>query len=403
VIIAYVLAGAMALLNCFAAAQIGTLLPAEGGSYVAISRLISPFYGFLTVWVLLVAVIVVNAFLAYGFAKYALYFFPQADKTVLALAVIVFFTLVNVFGSNAAVKFQSVLVIAFMIMLGIFIASGVPYFDSANLTPFVPNGAGSVLLAATMAYFSFGGFVLLLEIGGEIKNPAKNIPLGLSISFVIVMATYIGISMILTGINLDAYSGQATTSVLEIASITLPSWLADALVISIIAAAATTINSLIMGYSRDIFALAKVKLFPSFLARSSNKNGTPISSVVVFSLLSLLAVLVGEEIEGFVIITVIGLMIQQMLLAICLFRIPKVLADEYAKAEFKLSRPVILVVSVLLFIVSAAFILINIKENLSIVMIMVAVVLVGAGYYQIMTKYWLKRGVDIKKYSLSGS
>ena len=46
VLLAYSISGAMAVVTCFATAQIGTLMPAEGGTYVAISRLLSPFYGF---------------------------------------------------------------------------------------------------------------------------------------------------------------------------------------------------------------------------------------------------------------------------------------------------------------------------------------------------------------------
>ncbi|MDG1708801.1 MAG: amino acid permease, partial [Emcibacteraceae bacterium] len=247
VLLAYAIAGGMAIVTCFAVAQIGTLLPAEGGTFVAISRLISPFYGFLAVWVLLCAVVMVNSFIGYGFANYIVYFIPGLDKTFAAVMIILLFGLVNIFGSSLVVKVQGVMVIFFLIMLTIFIVMGFPEFEVKNLTPFMPNGMSSVLMAATIGYFSFAGFVSLLEFGGEIKNPSRNIPLGLLGSFIVVIGSYGGVSLILSGIDTGVPFSQMETPVLEVASTFIPGWLMGALVISIIAAAATTVNGLILG------------------------------------------------------------------------------------------------------------------------------------------------------------
>ena len=161
VILAYAVAGAMAVVSCFATAQIGTLMPAEGGTFIALSKLLSPFMGFLAVWVLLAAVVLVNAFVSYGFADYLVYFIPGLDKTLVAVCVLIFFGLVNVLGSTLVVKFQSIMVIILIIMLSIFILSGVPYFEADNLSPFMPRGLPSVFQAATLGYFSFAGFIFL--------------------------------------------------------------------------------------------------------------------------------------------------------------------------------------------------------------------------------------------------
>ena len=125
VILAYAVAGAMAVVNCFATAQIGTLMPAEGGTFIALSKLLSPFMGFLAVWILLAAVVLVNAFVSYGFADYLVYFIPGLDKTLVAVCVLIFFGLVNILGSSLVVKFQTIMVIILIIMLSIFILSGI--------------------------------------------------------------------------------------------------------------------------------------------------------------------------------------------------------------------------------------------------------------------------------------
>lgn len=386
VLLAYAIASSMAVVTCFATAQIGTLMPAEGGTFVAISRLLSPFYGFLAVWVLLCAVVLVNSFVGFGFADYIVYFFPDLNKTAAAVGIVLFFGLINVFGSGLVVKFQSVMVVVFLIMLSIFILTGLPHFESRNLTPFIPNGMGSVFQAAVLGYFSFAGFISLLEFGGEIKKPAANIPMGLAISFVVVLASYGGVSLVLSGIEHGQGFEGMVTPVLEVAKTFFPDWLISALVISIIAAAATTVNGLILGYSRDIFAIAKTGLFPTILAKRSRRFGTPVYAIITYTLLSAAAILTGSDITDYALVAVMGLLIQQLFIAVSLFRVPSVMKDEYDNAEFKLSVPVIRTVSSTLFIISAGFIIMMVMQAPPFGFIILGVLAAGSIYYKLAHK-----------------
>ncbi|MDA7569551.1 APC family permease [Emcibacteraceae bacterium] len=383
VLLAYAIAGGMAIITCFATAQIGTLMPAEGGTFVAITRLLSPFLGFMAVWILLWSVVLVNSFIGYGFANYIVYFIPSLDKTVAAASIILLFGLINIVGSSLVVKVQGAMVIFFLIMLSIFIISGLPRFEVENLTPFMPNGIGSVFMAASIGYFSFAGFISLLEFGGEIKNPSKNIPLGLAISFVLVLGSYGGVSLILSGINTDIPFAEMQTPVLEVAESFLPNWVITSLVISIIAAAATTVNGLILGYSRDILVIAEARIFPSFLSTKTKRFNTPANAIITYTLLSVLVVLLGSGVEEYALVAVIGLLLQQLFIAVSLYRIPKIMKDEYDSAEFKLPKPVIKIVSVLLFLISAAFIIMHIFNNPIIGGLILGVFTIGSLIYLI--------------------
>lgn len=387
VLLSYAIAGLMAIITCFATTQIGTLMPTDGGSYVAISRLLSPFMGFLAVWVILASIILVNAFIGYGFADYFVYFVPGINKTVLAVGVILFFGLVNIIGSDVVVKFQGAMVIFFLIMLTVFLVSGVPHFESDNLTPFMPNGFDAVILAATIGYFSFAGFISVLEFGGQVKKPAFNIPMGLAISFVIVITFYTGISLILSGVNVNIDYQTVATPVLEVAKVFLPGWVIHALVISIIAAAASTVNGLILGYSRDIFVMAEAGLFPKLLAKKSIRFGTPIYAIITYTLLSVGAVLMGSGISDYALIAVLGLLMQQAFTAAALFQIPLKMSDEYEKAELRLPKPVLYTTSVLLLLISIGFITTNILREPVFGIMILGLLGVGAFYYLIAVKF----------------
>lgn len=381
VLLSYGIAGAMAVVTCFVVAQLGTLMPAEGGTFVAISRLLSPFYAFLAVWVLLCAVVMVNSFIGYGFANYIVYFFPGLDKTLSAAGIILLFGLVNVLGSSWVVRIQGVMVIFFLVMLSAFIIGGLPNFEPSNLTPFMPNGPASVFMAASIGYFSFAGFVSLLEFGGEIKNPSRNIPLGLLGSFILVLGSYGGISLVLSGIDTGVPFAEMETPVLDVARTFFPDTVITAMVISIVAAAATTVNGLILGYSRDIMVIAEAKFFPEMLARKTEKFNTPANAIIAYTLFSVIVVCLGSGVEQYALVAVIGLLLQQMFLAVSLYRVPTVMKDAYENAEFKLSRQVIKVVSVLLFLISGAFIMMHVINNPMFGVMIIGVFGVGALIY----------------------
>ncbi len=386
VLLAYGIAGAMAVVTCFATAQIGTLMPAEGGTFIAISRLLSPFFGFLAVWVLLCAVILVNAFVGYGFADYIVYFFPSLNKTFAAAGVVLFFGMINVIGSDWVVRFQTAMVIIFLVMLSVFILMGLPEFDINNMTPFMPNGVGAVFQAAALGYFSFAGFISLLEFGGEIKRPSLTIPVGLAISFIIVLGSYGGVSLVLSGIDTSAGFEGMTTPVLEVAGSFLPQWLISALVLAIIAAAATTVNGLILGYSRDIFVIAQASFFPKYLARISKKYKTPHYAIITYTLLSVAAISTGSDIEQYALVAVLGLLIQQLFIAVSLARVPKIMKTEFENAEFKLKKPFLYLVSILLFVISAGFIIMMVSGDPVFGLIVIVVLVVGAVFYKVSSK-----------------
>ena len=120
--------------------------------------------------------------------------------------------------------------------------------------------------------------------------------------------------------------------------------------------AATTVNGLILGYSRDILVIAEARIFPSFLSTKTKRFNTPANAIITYTLLSVLVVLLGSGVEEYALVAVIGLLLQQLFIAVSLYRIPRIMKDEYESAEFKLPKPIIKIVSVLLFLISAAFI-----------------------------------------------
>ena len=59
------------------------------------------------------------------------------------------------------------------------ITAGFAHAETSNLTPFLPYGVKEIFQATAIVYFAYDGFDNIAIMAEEIKNPARDIPLGL--------------------------------------------------------------------------------------------------------------------------------------------------------------------------------------------------------------------------------
>ena len=333
VVISYALAAVLALFSCVVAAQLGSAVPVSGASFVIVERTISRFAGFIMVWIFVGAVSVSVALLAYGFPASALLLRPALSPRATAFALVLGMGGLNLLGARASVRAQAVMVAVFMCALGVFCSAALSQIDAALLQPFLPNGLDPVFAAAIPAYFSFAGFAMLIELGGEIRHPQQTIPRALFISFGIVVAIYAAVSLAIVGVVPWRELGDTAAPVGRAAALVLPGWAVQFVTLSALAAAATSVNAMFLGYSRDILALARARLLPEPFARVSAKHGEPIYGVVFIVVVALGAVLVGGTIAEFATFIVFGLMVNQVLQAVAVSRLA-----EAAPVGFRLGK-----------------------------------------------------------------
>ena len=353
VILAYALASVVALAGCLVAAQVGAVLPVSGGTFVLISRCISPGVAFVAVWMVLGGTFTAVALLALGFAEYVKLFWPGAPGETVAITVVVCLGLLNMVGARTAVLGQGVLTALLLAALVGFAGFGLGHIDPGNLDPFLPMGIDAAVAAAVPAFFSFTGFLLILEIGGEVKDPGRTFPRALLVSFAIVLVTYLTVSLVVVGVlHFSTYEGSGAPIGLAARSF-LPGWSADAIAVTALLATLTSLNAILLGYARDLLALARNRLLPAALARC-NRQGVPHWSVAVMTILSVVAILAGGTILQYATVIVVAVMVLQMLAAVAVWRMPRVLRAEFEAAEFKLA-PVFWYGSLIALFVSSGF------------------------------------------------
>lgn len=337
VIISYSLAAVIALFACISAAQLGSLYPRTGAGYVAITNLVSPLGAFITIWLMLAAYVFAIALIANGFGEYFNVLVPVVDAKVAAYGVVLLFGALNLGGAANLVRVQSLIVLLFMIALVAVSVGGLFTVESANLEPFMPAGINPVVLAVVPAFFSYGGFMVVMEMAGEIKNPARTIPLALGISFIVVLITYIALSFALVGtINWEELASQSAP-VSRLAEAIYGSAGATFITIAAVGAAATSVNALVLVASRDIVALSESGIFSDRFNPEVTGKAHPTAAVLVITALAIASLMLGQTVMEYAVWVSAITLIYQAIAGVALLFITSRAADAYAQSKFKLS------------------------------------------------------------------
>ena len=396
VVFAYFIAGGLAIVNCLIAAQVGTILPVSAGDYVFTSIVLHPLIGFLKVWAGMIGLAVGVPILAFGFADYLRFFLPEWDRLSIAIGITLALLALNLLGLRTSVRTQMIMVSIFVSSLLAFGVGGIFYIDPANLTPMVPNGLDSVLSAAVPAFYSYSGFLTVVVVGEEIRNPGRNIPLALLLTFVVVAVIYTLVTIVLPGLVPWQELGAIVAPMSYASTLFLPEWFAVAITISALLAAATSINVAVLAMSRSFFALARSRIYPRVLSRVSKRTREPNAAMIFV----VLWVLVGIAAQGTAVqyasVTVIGVMIYGIIWAVALLRLPAAMPEHYAKAAFKLNGNALRTVAAIKIVVSVTFLYIGVRDNLLPGLFYIGLLALGVVYYHLRQRHLARVGISLR-------
>lgn len=87
-------------------------------------------------------------------------------------------------------RFNTVATLVHLAIMVFILVVGLTKANPSNFQPFAPFGVRGILKASTMLFFAYVGFDGVATLGEEIKNPDRDIPIGLISSMVIIIVTY---------------------------------------------------------------------------------------------------------------------------------------------------------------------------------------------------------------------
>ncbi len=201
---------------------------------------------------------------------------------------------------NAIIVTLKVAVILLLILFG------AQYVNPENWVPFIPEHQGGdrfgwagMLRGASIVFFAYIGFDAVSTAAQEVKNPQRDMPIGILGSLLLCTLIYVGVSAVLTG--LVPYSTLATAKPVVTAIENFPAlgWLKVAVELAAIAGLTTVILVMLMGQPRIFYAMSKDGLLPRFFSAVHTRFRTPHKGTVLVTLVAaLMAALLPIQLLG---------------------------------------------------------------------------------------------------------
>ncbi|KAK9095212.1 hypothetical protein Scep_026681 [Stephania cephalantha] len=303
VVLSFLLAGAVSVLNALCYAELASRFPAViGGSYMYAYTAFNELTAFLTFAQILPDCHVGAASIARSLSSYLVemlellpamkgkipswmgvggkeLFGGAISINILAPILLLLFTVLLCWGVEESSALNSFMTVIKVVILLAVIVVGSFEINVSNWSPFAPNGSKAILSGATIVFFAYLGFDAVPMSAEESKTPHRDLPIGILGSLFICAILYIGVCLVITGmVPYKLLAGDAPLA----EAFTLKGLKYFSILISIgsISGLTTTLLINLYAQARTYVVLGRDGLLPSIFAKIHPTSHTPVPSQV---------------------------------------------------------------------------------------------------------------------------
>ena len=280
-VLAYALAGVVAVPAMLSVAELSTAMPRAGGAYYFLVRAYGPAVGTVSGMATWLSLVLKDAFALVGMSAY-LNLVLDVPAKPLAVVLIAGFTIVNIVGTRASALVQMLLVGFVLAVMGWFLAAGLPQVGSGDgsLDEFFADGAGGLVSVIGLVFVSYGGLTKVASAAEEINDPSRNIPLGMALALLVSTALYTLGVLVAVAVVPPSLLHDDLAPIYTAAEDVLPTAGAVLVAAAALAAFSSATNAGILAASRYPLAMSRDRLLGERLGRL-NRFNIPAWGVVV--------------------------------------------------------------------------------------------------------------------------
>lgn len=308
IIISFILASIGCAFAGLCFSELASMIPVAGGAYSYTYATLGEFIAWIIGWALILEYAAGAAVVAISWSAYIISFLhgfhidlPAAiiaspwqpahllDGTEVqgwinlpALLIVILMSSLLIFGVDKSAKVNAVLVAIKVVVVLLFIAVGLGYTQEANYVPFIPENTGvfgeygwsGIARAAGIVFLAYIGFDAVSTAAQEVKNPQRDLPIGIIGSLFVCTILYVLFAYTMVG--LVPYQELNVAAPVAAAINQTPYlWLNGLIKLAIVAGLTSVVLVLLLGQSRIFFTMSKDGLLPPFFSIVHPRFHTP--------------------------------------------------------------------------------------------------------------------------------
>ncbi len=292
--LAFLVAAFIAACTGLSYAELSSSFPSDSAEYRYVQKAFNDRrFSFGIGWVKLITHVIAIAAVSLGFGGY-LASITGWNFIFCAMILLGLVTVFNLMGVRQALGFDVVLVVTAILGLLIVIGFGIGSIQPVDFYFHFPAGASGIFTGAALIFFAFLGFEIVGNIGEEIRNPKRNLPLALILSVVISTVLYILVAVIAVSVVPWDVLGSSNSPLSDIMRALIGTKTGIVMAVMALAATGSTVLGLLISTSRMFYGLAEERSLPKFFLKVSRKSRVPYWSIIFTSLIAAAFILPGD-------------------------------------------------------------------------------------------------------------
>lgn len=294
-VISFVIAALVCILAALCYSELASTITISGSAYAYSYAAFGEVFGWLMGWALVLEYGLAAASVASGWSAYVQGLlagfniqlpvqlsgaFNAASGQIVDLPAIIIILLICLLltrGAKETARFNAIMVFVKIAVILIFVIVGAFYVKPDNWTPFIPFGYSGILSGAALVFFAYIGFDAVATAAEEVKNPQRDLPIGIIASLVVCTILYVIVVVVLTG--MVPYTELSVADPVAFAlRFVQQDFVAGLISLGAIAGITTVLLVLLFSQTRLLFAISRDGLLPKFLSKVDEKSQTPVRS-----------------------------------------------------------------------------------------------------------------------------
>jgi APA family basic amino acid/polyamine antiporter len=334
------IAGLPMILFAIAYSYLGSALPVSGASYEWPRTFLHPLVGFAIAWLRIVANVGASVVLSLVLVKYASMVVELPLKATMAATITLVFGL-NYLGVKIAAGAQTLMMGLLLLLLFAFVATGVADVDPARFATLFDHGWAGILAAVPLLTSLFLGIEAAADIGEEVRDAKRNLPLGIGIAIVLTAVVYGAVAWVALGVAGPEALAASDTPLLDAARVAFGAWAVPVIVGAATVSILKSMNAAALVFTRALFAMGRSGVLPAAFSSIHPRFGTPHVAVAFGWAAAMTGLLLPSSVMFLLLAVNIPTMLKYLACSLCASRVAQSHPEIHARSQLAW-RPVVI-------------------------------------------------------------